>query len=96
MEQIKDIDINLNHDEALVLFEFLSREEDGLLSKAEHYAEEKTLSRILGTLEENLSEPFRKDYKELLDEARKKVQGGDEPSSLVLNPTGRQENLLSA
>ena len=96
MEQTKDIDINLNHDEALVFFEFLSREEDGLLSKAQHYAEQKTLSHILGTLEKALSEPFIKDYQELLDAAREKVQGGDEPSSLVLNPSDRQENLVSA
>lgn len=79
MEETKNMDIKLSHDEALVLFEFLSREEREILSKVQHYAEGKTLSGILATLEKNLSEPFRKDYLELLNEARKKVQGDDEP-----------------
>jgi hypothetical protein len=51
MQETKDIEIKLSHDEALVLFEFLAREEREILSKSQHYAEEKTLSSIICTLE---------------------------------------------
>lgn len=66
--------LELNDDQALVLFEWLSRldERDGL--PADHPSEEKVLWCIHGQLEKTLVEPFREDYAALVDRARKRVE----------------------
>ena len=87
----KEIGIRLKHDEAMVLFEFFSREENNIILKSQHYAETKVLSEILAVLEKSISESFGKDYKKLLDEARKNVQGEDEPFLILDKYQGRSD-----
>ena len=70
--------MKLNSNEELVLFDFLSREIDNF--KIEHYAESKLLNSILADLEKKLSEPFAKNYKELVEKARANIQGDDDPT----------------
>ena len=69
------INLTLTKDEALVLFDFLAR-----FNQTEHpdifedKAEQKTLWILEGQLEKQLVEPFRPDYKEIINEARNKIR----------------------
>jgi hypothetical protein len=70
--------ITLENHEALVLFEFLSREitdNNGrnLLGSLDHSSEFWALSAVLGRLESLLEEPFRADYLDLLEAARARI-----------------------
>lgn len=75
MTENKDITIKFSNDEAVVLFEFLSR-----FNAEEHkdifqdQAEEKTLWLIEGQLEKVLVEPFMPNYKDILLEARNRLR----------------------
>lgn len=75
MTDLQKINLTITKDEALVLFEFLSR-----FNQAEHsdifddQAEQKTLWILEGQLEKQLVEPFRPDYKDLINEARKNLR----------------------
>ena len=74
--EIRDsVRINLDCNEALVLFEWLSREAESI--EVEHYAERKVMLKLLGGLEKNLSHPFLQNYRDILANARGKVQGED-------------------
>lgn len=66
------IQIELSSEEALTLFELLTRESGAI--KCDHPAERKVVLRILGGLEENLTEPFLSDYEIVLNNARDVVQ----------------------
>ena len=69
------INLTLAKDEALVLFDFLAR-----FNQTEHpdifedQAEQKTLWIMEGQLEKQLVEPFKPDYKEIINEARNKIR----------------------
>ncbi len=69
------INLTLTKDEALVVFDFLAR-----FNQTEHpdifedKAEQKTLWILQGQLEKQLVEPFRPDYKEIINEARNKIR----------------------
>lgn len=67
--------LNLTSEEALVLFDLLSRwENDGTRLKCLHEAETKVLSiALLGQLEKSLTEPFHPNYAQLLEIARQRV-----------------------
>ena len=70
-----DITIKFSNDEALVLFEFLSRfnaEEHKYIFQDQ--AEEKTLWLIEGQLEKVLVEPFMPNYQDILLEARNRLR----------------------
>lgn len=69
------INISLNKDEALVLFEFLSRfsESDSKLT-IEDQAEERVLWNLCCDLEKILVEPFQENCDELLNQARERVR----------------------
>ncbi len=76
------ISIQLTHNEALVLFEFLGRInelEDKISEKKEtskifeDESELKVLWDIEAQLERVLVEPFNPDYKEIIDRARKEI-----------------------
>jgi hypothetical protein len=73
-DQLK-INLTVTKDEALVLFEFLAR-----FNQSEHpnifedRAEQKTLWIIEGQLEKQLSEPFRPNYKEIINDARNRIR----------------------
>jgi hypothetical protein len=69
------VPIELSPDEALVLFEFLSRFSDTGSLAVEDPAEEQALVRLLGLLEKRLAEPFRPDYRELVRQARDRLRG---------------------
>ena len=68
---VDQMSINLNHEEVLILFEFISREIDIL--KYQHQAEQVVLNKIKGQIEKTVTEPFQKDYLEIIDDARKKI-----------------------
>lgn len=75
MTDQQNINLTLTKDEALVLFEFLTR-----FNQTEHpnifedQAEQKTLWILEGQLEKQLVDPFRPDYTEIIDEARNKIR----------------------
>jgi len=81
-EKREEIKVTLFRNQALVLFELLSRfTEEGNLS-VEDQAEARVLWDLLADLETVLDEPFRENYAELLSKARTKVRDtepGDEP-----------------
>jgi hypothetical protein len=70
---MSNVNLTLSKDEALVLFELLSRfsEEEKLETK--YKSEEQVLWNVQANLEKLLSEPFSKEYSTLLDIARKKL-----------------------
>jgi len=78
-----EITIKLKRDEALVLYDFLSRSEDdnGLWEelqkngKIEHVSEKVVLWRLQGFLEIQLHEMFLPNYKEIISNARISVKG---------------------
>jgi hypothetical protein len=73
--------IELTDDQALVLFEWLSRLDEQDAFPVEDRAEELVLWLVHAQLEKALSEPFRRDYAKLVDLARARVKaiaGNDE------------------
>ena len=70
----KKIHIDLTNDEALVLFEFLSRYSKNEQLKIEHQAEQRVLWNLEAILEKALVEPFKKDCAQLVLEARERVK----------------------
>ncbi len=69
-----DIEIKLTRDEALVLFEFLSRFDESQMLKIADQSEERALWNLHGVLQKQLVEPFNSDYKELLNVARNRLR----------------------
>lgn len=72
------INIELNKDEAIVLFEFLERfnETEGN-HLFEDQAEQNVLWNIESILEKKLSELFKKNYKDILKLARKNLRDNE-------------------
>ena len=71
----KSINIDLTKDEAIVLFEFIGRfNEIENNSNFEDQSEQRVLWNIECILEKKLSEPFRKDYSNIVKLARKNVR----------------------
>ena len=73
-----EISVSLNSDEAIVLFELLSRWiNDNRAPTAdksfEHSSELATLQNVLTSLESQLAAPFRQDYKLILHQSRERV-----------------------
>ncbi len=68
------MNIELSNDEAIVLFEFLSRTSNNAtnLDFVDH-AEQRVLWNLEAELERQLSEPLSADYQELLEVARSKL-----------------------
>lgn len=69
-----EIKISLTHDEALVLFELLSRFKDSDKLNIEHQSEERALWNFHCLLEEILIEPIKGDYKVALQSARERLK----------------------
>lgn len=69
-----EINISLSRDEAIVLFEFLSRfsESDNLV--IEDQAEERVLQDLCCVFEKKIDEPFKDNYQEIVEKAREKVR----------------------
>ena len=68
------IKIELNSDEALVLFEFLSNFTETDELRIEDQAEKRVLWNMCCDLEKILVEPFQENYAELLAAARAKTR----------------------
>ena len=66
-------EINMDPDEALVLFELLSRYSDTEELKAEYPGERTALMALLAYLEKQLAEQFHPEYGQLLEGARKRL-----------------------
>ena len=62
--------LELTRDQALVLFEWLSRLDEGDGFRCEHEAERHVLWILQGQLEKELVEPLQPNYKELFAQAR--------------------------
>jgi hypothetical protein len=69
-----EIQITLSKDEALVLFEFLSRFVDDSKLEIADPSENRVLWDLQASLESLLAEPFSKDYDVILESARKRFQ----------------------
>lgn len=75
MTDKQKINLAITNDEALVLFEFLTRfNQSEYADIFEDQAEQKTLWILEGQLEKQLVEPFRPDYKDIIREARNKIR----------------------
>lgn len=75
MKKSDETTIKLNKDEALVLFEFLSRINDKELKEIfEDQAEQKILWILEGQLQKQLVEPFKPNYNDIIREARNKIR----------------------
>jgi hypothetical protein len=75
MSETKEINIVLTKNEALVLFEFLTRfNQTDNKEIFEDQAEQKMLWLIESQLEKLLSEPFLPNYIDLIKEARNKLR----------------------
>lgn len=74
----KTITLTLTPAQALVLFEWLSRNDSAEAFSFEDSAEQQVVWSIEGQLESTLVEPLSEDYKSLLDQARTKVRAGTE------------------
>lgn len=69
--------LDLSADEALVLFEFLSRwQETGTFDLVDQ-AEQRVLWDVLASLEKNLAEPFSPEYGSLVAEARTRLRDSE-------------------
>ena len=66
--------LELTDDQALVLFEWLARLDEQEALPVEDPSEEQVLWCLHGQLEKALSEPFRANYRELVDQARARVK----------------------
>ncbi len=76
----RGIKIELNSDEGLVLFEYLSRFSDTRKLEFEDKAEQIALWNLTCLLEKALLEPFKPNYDQLLQEARDRLRGEDNAS----------------
>jgi hypothetical protein len=73
------INISLNKEEALILFDFLSRfSESDFKLTIEDKAEERVLWNLCCDLEKILVEPFQENYRELLNQSREKLRDKNE------------------
>jgi hypothetical protein len=76
------VEIRLTPDEALVLFEFLSRSSDSDEWRVEDQVEKKALENLCCLLEKELVEPFHPDYAGLLQAARRRLSDRDDENSV--------------
>ena len=70
--------LGLTKQEALVLFEWMAKVEPMGTTVFQHPSEERVLWKLQGQLESTLQEPFAPNYAEIVAEARKAVESGQE------------------
>ncbi len=70
----EEIQINLSKDEAIILFEFLSRFSNEEVLEIVDQSEARVLWNILCDLEKDLVEPFSEKYAEILEKARENIR----------------------
>jgi hypothetical protein len=71
---MEDVSIGLTKDEALVLFEFLSRFSSQDVLEIQDQAEERALWNLACSLEKVLAEPFSERWVEIISEARERLR----------------------
>ena len=71
---MKDVHLTLSNDEAIVLFEFLTRFSNSDVLSIEDQAEERILWDLTCMLEKSLDEPFSADWLQHLALARARVR----------------------
>ena len=71
------LNIALSKNEALVLFELLSRFSDTEKLEIEHQSEVRALWNLTCLFEKELTEPFKEDYEKTLNEAREALKDKD-------------------
>ena len=76
--------LNLTEDEALVLFELLSRFSEDLILGIEDQAEMRALWNLQAVLEQALTEPFLQNYETLLAAARDRLRDDGKGTSAEL------------
>jgi hypothetical protein len=69
-----EVDIKLTKDEALVLFEFLSRFSDEDRLSIKDQAEQRALWNLTCLFEKALVEPFSENWPEIISSARKRLR----------------------
>lgn len=74
-----DINVSLTRDQALVLFEWLAREDEKGI-RIEHPAEQAVLWIVEGQLESALVEVLQSDYAELVAAARERIASAEPPT----------------
>ncbi len=72
------VNVSLSKDEALVLFEFLSRFSGTDKLSIEDRAEERALWNLTSAFEEALTEPFSDNYSAILSSARERLRDRNE------------------
>ena len=70
----ESIKIEITKDEALVLFDMLSRYSDADILSIEHQAEQRALWNLTCVFEKTISGAFDPDYKKVLEAARNRLQ----------------------
>ena len=78
MSSKNKIALSLSKEEAIVIFEILSRAEDESELKAIDQAEQQALSNLLCLLEKKLEEPLCDNYNSILDDAKQALLTVDE------------------
>jgi len=76
-----NVRIKLSRDEAIVLFEFLSRFQEQESLGIVDQSEKRALWNLQATLEKDLTEPFSANYLDLLEQARARLR--DEEGELL-------------
>lgn len=74
----RKISIQLTSDEALVLYDWLTRFNNNAKAKFDDQAEQRVLWDLEALLEKTLVEPFGDEYNELLSRARTNVRDSDQ------------------
>jgi len=72
-----EVTINLTKDEALVLFEFLSRFSDEDRLSIKDQAEQRALWNLTCVFEKALSEPFSNDWPQIIEGARSRLRDAE-------------------
>jgi len=72
------VTVSLTKEEALVLFEVLSRFTETDKLSIEDQAEERALWNLTAIFERELAEPFAKNYDAILEQARSKLRDKNE------------------
>jgi hypothetical protein len=71
---MNEVTINLTNDEALVLFEFLSRFSDKDRLSIKDQAEQRALWNLTCLFEKTLSEPFSTEWPQIIEGARSRLR----------------------
>ena len=75
---MEEVNLSISNDEALVLFELLSRFTDEEKLSVDNKAEQQVLFNLQTTLEQTLTAPLQPNYSSLLNKAGRNLGGNNE------------------